>query len=141
MKKVLFSLGVLLSFGIFCACSSDDEVIAGNSGQSQISHNDTISNDTDSNKNEINNSDCYEVEFCSKGEERATSIVCKKPDGIEGPNVNDYLIFPIDNINLNNVKTGDHIMIRIKSYMYVGVYNSSYGPFNDRYWCEVEPCE
>jgi hypothetical protein len=142
MKKVFFILGVLLSLGMFWACSSDDEVIDENGGQSQITINDTISNDADSCENEINISECYEVEFRNKGEENATALVCKKPDGIEGPNVNDYLVFPIDNINLNNIKEGDHIMIRIISYMYVGVFNHpKYGPYYGRYLCEVEPCE
>ncbi len=142
MKKVFFILGVLLSLGMFWACSSDDEVIDENGGQSQITLNDTISNDADSCENEINISECYEVEFRNKGEENATALVCKKPDGIEGPNVNDYLVFPIDNINLNNIKEGDHIMIRIISYMYVGVFNHpKYGPYYGRYSCEVEPYE
>ena len=142
MKKVFFILGVLLSLGMFWACSSDDEVIDENGGQSQITLNDTIRNDADSCENEINISECYEVEFRNKGEENATALVCKKPDGIEGPNINDYLVFPIDNINLNNIKEGDHIMIRIISYMYVGVFNHpKYGPYYGRYSCEVEPCE
>ena len=34
MKKVFFILGVLLSFGMFCACSSDDEVIERSEGSS-----------------------------------------------------------------------------------------------------------
>ena len=142
MKKVFFILGVLLSLGMFWACSSDDEVIDENGGQSQITLNDTINNDADSCENEINISECYEVEICNIGEEKATALVYKKPDGIEGPNVNDYLIFPIDNINLDNVKIGNHIMIRIISYMYVGVFNHpKYGPYYGRYSCEVEPCE
>ena len=32
MKKIFFILGVLLSLGMFCACSSDDEVIDENDG-------------------------------------------------------------------------------------------------------------
>ena len=30
MRKVLFGLGILLSVGLFCACSSDDELLNGN---------------------------------------------------------------------------------------------------------------
>lgn len=140
MKKVILFLGMLLSLGMISACSSDD--VVENGGQSQISRNDTINNNTNTDKNDINSSGCYEVEFWNKGEEKATCLVCKKPDGTEGPNVNDYLIFPTDNINLNNIKTGDHIMIRILSYMYGGVFNHpKLGPYYGRYSCEVEPCK
>ena len=115
MKKngILWMFAVLII--ISAGCSNDDDLSAGCDDCS----------------------DCYEILFCNKGEEKATAIVYGKPQGINEPNVNDYLIFPVGNINLNNVKTDDLLMIRIKSYVYNGVHNS----FNSRYFCEVEPCK
>lgn len=91
----------------------------------------------DSSTGSDDRSDCYVILFCNKGEEKATAVVYSKPQGINEPNVNDYLIFPVGNINLNNVKTDDLLMIKIKSYIYNGVHKS----FNNRYFCEVEPCK
>ena len=112
-KKLFFVMCFLLMIGS-AGCSSDD-----------------------SGADNDERSDCYVISFCNKGEEKATAIVYSKPQGINEPSVNDYLIFPVGNINLNNVKTDDLLMIKIKSFVYNGVHKS----FNSRYFCEVEPCK
>jgi hypothetical protein len=83
------------------------------------------------------NNNCYVITFCTKGDENSTALVYKMPQGYDGPVVNDYLIFPSNNINLKNINTGDLIMINIKNYMYCGVHKY----FNGRYLCEIEPCQ
>ena len=115
MKNKLVMMMCCLLMIISAGCSSDDDSSA-------------VSDDS---------SDCYVILFCNKGEEKATAVVYSKPQGINEPSVNDYLIFPVGNINLNNVKTDDLLMIKIKSYIYNGPYQS----FNSRYFCEVEPCK
>lgn len=114
MKKKLFMMMCFLLLIISAGCSGDD-----------------------SSAGSDDRSDCYVILFCNKGEEKATAIVYSKPQGINEPSVNDYLIFPVGNINLNNVKTDDLLRIKIKSYIYNGPHHS----FNSRYFCEVEPCK
>lgn len=144
MKKDFFILGVLISLGMFCACSSDDEVIDENDGQSLISRNDTINNNTEMTEEELALADyCFDGTYTTEfSDGRIVVWVDENPIEVLSKFGLCWIAFQKTDLPERDYKEGDHIFFKIKKHSEgYEEYEFMFGwGMYVRYNCVVEPC-
>ena len=141
MKRVLFVLGMLLTFGLFCACSSDDETAIGFERQNPI--NSTGLDLTEEERALANY--CFDGVFVCESIDGRRVVVWLGENPVEVllPFNQCYVAFQKSDLPSREYKEGNHIFFKIKTHgeAYEDYKNGFFGwGMWIRYNCIVEPC-
>ena len=149
MKKVLFGMSMLLSLGMFCACSKSDDTTEIVEGQNPSSRTSAESSDIDKKWIEAEGvlaNYCFDGTFIKESPDGKMIIVYLDENPIEALARFGvcYVAFQKSDLPDREYKEGDHIFFKIIKH------GEEYGEYDPklflawgvyvRYNCVVEPC-
>ena len=131
MKRFLFVFSTLLILGLFCACSSSDEIDIRSSDDST---------DCNSNEEMIQDGQCYTIHINGIDEHGVVSgSLINKPQETTF-NGHTIVLFDISDLPDLNISSGDEVDIKILSYKEIPTKGFTSGE-TYYYYCKVSVCK